>query len=49
MVRSAGNESSGAFILIAAVVVLFVLGALLATKLVLKNTHDKMRDESNAR
>lgn len=42
MDKESVTESSGAFILIAAVVVLFVIGALLVTKIVLKSNHDNM-------
>lgn len=46
MDKESVTESSGAFILIAAVVVLFVIGALLVTKIVLKSNHDNMVQDS---
>lgn len=49
MVREASSESEGTFILIAAIVVLFVMAALLFTKLVLKSNHENMVEESIAR
>jgi len=49
LVNEAGNESSGTFVLIAAVVVLFVVGTLMVTKIVLKSNHDTMVEESTQR
>jgi len=46
MVREAGTESEGTFILIAAVVVLLVIAALIATKFTLRSNHDNMVEES---
>jgi len=49
MVKNLETRSSGAFVLIAAVVVLFVIGALLATKMILNNNHQKMVEEAESR
>jgi len=47
--KESSSETSGNFIVIAAVVVLFVFGALAVTKIVLKNNHENMIQASNER